>query len=63
MSLVAKDAAILVKDVKAQELLIDKAYELCDNGKAISELEKNIKQFAFPDSANVIAGEVLKLIK
>jgi UDP-N-acetylglucosamine--N-acetylmuramyl-(pentapeptide) pyrophosphoryl-undecaprenol N-acetylglucosamine transferase len=62
-SLVDKDAAILIEDDKARERLIPAAIELLRNENRLKELSKNIEQIAKADSANLIAEEVLKLIK
>ncbi|MEO6302749.1 MAG: glycosyltransferase, partial [Bacteroidia bacterium] len=61
MSLVNKNAAILVKDIEATKVLVDKAIELINNSTEQQTLKTNIKQLAFLNSANVIAKEVLKL--
>ena len=61
MALVNKDAAILVKDNDARQILIKAATELIlDKSKQVT-LSNNISKMAFHDSANVIANEVLKL--
>jgi len=61
MALVNKNAAILVKDSEAGEVLVKKAIELSSDFSKQAELISNIKQLAFHNSANVIAKEVLKL--
>ncbi len=61
MSLVNKNAAILVKDTEATKILVDKAIELVNNSTQQQTLKTNMKQLAFLNSANVIAKEVLKL--
>ncbi|MBA3681072.1 MAG: undecaprenyldiphospho-muramoylpentapeptide beta-N-acetylglucosaminyltransferase [Bacteroidetes bacterium] len=61
MSLVNKNAAILVKDTEATKVLVDKAIELINNSTEQQTLKGNMKQLAFLNSANVIAKEVLKL--
>ncbi len=63
MALVEHDAAILVKDVDANDTLIDVALTLV-NDKALQEkMIANIKSLAITDSAEKIAREVLLLIK
>ena len=57
LALVDKDAAIYVKDVEAQEKLLPVALA------TVKELSNNIAKLALPDSATIIAKEVLKLIK
>lgn len=61
MALVNKDAAILVKDQEAKEVLINKALELISDQAKQVTLSNNISKMAYFDSANVIATEVLKL--
>ncbi len=61
MSLVNKNAAILIKDTEAKDTLVDKAIELTNNTAKQQTLKTNMKQLAFLNSANVIAKEVLKL--
>ncbi|MFC0877677.1 undecaprenyldiphospho-muramoylpentapeptide beta-N-acetylglucosaminyltransferase [Saccharicrinis sp. FJH2] len=63
MALVAKDAAIMVKDINAEDQLIGKALELSADENKLKELQTQILKLALPDSANRIADEVLKLIK
>ena len=61
MALVTKDAALLVKDQEARGTLVLKAVELIADQQKQVALSNNISKMAFHDSANVIAGEVLKL--
>lgn len=61
MALVRENAAILVKDIEAESVMLVKAYELLSNPAQLSELESNIKRLAKPDAADEIAGIVLKL--
>jgi UDP-N-acetylglucosamine--N-acetylmuramyl-(pentapeptide) pyrophosphoryl-undecaprenol N-acetylglucosamine transferase len=61
MALVKKDAAVLVKDVEAQNTLIDIALTLINNDNQLQSLRKNILALALPDSARLIAEEVMKL--
>lgn len=61
MALVNKDAALYVKDSEAQEKLLKLAIPTVkDNGK-LESLSTNIKKLGLPDSADVIADEVIKL--
>jgi UDP-N-acetylglucosamine--N-acetylmuramyl-(pentapeptide) pyrophosphoryl-undecaprenol N-acetylglucosamine transferase len=61
MSLVNKQAAILVRDNEAKEKLVKEAIALMkDSGKQL-QLQKNIGELALLNSANLIAKEVLKL--
>ena len=61
MALVDKDAAILVKDGEASQLLIKCALELITNTSKQVTLTNNISKMAYQDSAGIIANEVLKL--
>jgi UDP-N-acetylglucosamine--N-acetylmuramyl-(pentapeptide) pyrophosphoryl-undecaprenol N-acetylglucosamine transferase len=63
LSLVNKNAAILVKDSDASVSLINEVVALFDNNNRQQELRQNISKLALPDSAEVIAREVLKLAK
>ncbi len=61
MSLVNKQAAILVKDIEAAQVLVEKVIQLVKDSEEQKKLINNMKQLAFHNSANVIAKEVLKL--
>jgi UDP-N-acetylglucosamine--N-acetylmuramyl-(pentapeptide) pyrophosphoryl-undecaprenol N-acetylglucosamine transferase len=61
MALVNKEAAVLVKDAEAPEVLLDRALELLADNKKCLSLSANIRQFARPNADNDIAQEVLKL--
>jgi len=61
MALVNKQAAILVKDSEAQNVLINEAIKLMGSDTAKKSLRENIAKLAFQNSANTIAKEVLKL--
>ena len=63
MALVKKDAAILVKDADAQNILITNALSLIQDNKKLASLRKNVLTLALPDSARLIADEVMKLAK
>ena len=63
MALVRKDAAVLVKDIDAQDLLITNALTLIQDNDKLASLRKNILTLALPDSARLIADEVMKLAK
>lgn len=61
LALVNKQAAIYVKDVEAEEKLLPVALAtVIDTGK-LKELSDNIAKLALPDSATIIAREVIKL--
>lgn len=62
-SLVEKDAAIMVRDNEAREILVDQTLALLyDEGKQ-EILKENIGKMARPDAADHIVDEILKLIK
>ncbi len=61
MSLVNKQAAILVKDSEAKSKLISEAVALMGDPNKQEQLKKNIGELALFNSANIIAKEVLKL--
>ena len=61
MALVKKDAAVLVKDVEAREVLIPIALSLIQDDEHLQSLHENIQSLALPDSARIIAEEVMKL--
>ena len=61
MTLSTKDAALFVKDIEARDTLINLAIETVNNDCKLSSLSHNIKKLALPDSARIIAEEVLKL--
>jgi UDP-N-acetylglucosamine--N-acetylmuramyl-(pentapeptide) pyrophosphoryl-undecaprenol N-acetylglucosamine transferase len=63
MALVNKQAAILVKDSEARNVLCNQALELINNEKKCTSLSDNISTMAFKDSAINIAKEVLRLIE
>lgn len=63
LALVNKDAAIYVKDIEAQEKLLSIALETVTDDDKLKKLSDNIAKLALPDSATIIAKEVLKLIK
>lgn len=63
MALVRKDAAVLVKDMDAQKDLISSALSLIQDDNQLDILHKNILALALPDSARLIAEEVMKLAK
>lgn len=63
LALVNKDAALYVKDAEAQEKLLDTALEAVADDELLKQLSVNIAKLALPDSARIIAEEVLKLIK
>jgi len=63
LALVDKDAALYVKDVEAPEKLLPLAWTTVADDAKLDSLRTNIAKMALPDSANIIAREVLNLIK
>lgn len=61
MALVKKDAAVLVKDADAKEVLIPIALSLIQDDEHLQSLHENIQSLALSDSARIIAEEVMKL--
>lgn len=63
MALVNKQAAMIMKDAMAPNELLDLALETVKSDGKLESLSLNIKKLALPDSADIIAKEVLKLVK
>lgn len=61
MALVNQRAAMCVKDVDAPDTLLDLAIEKVRDDIVLASLSKNIKAMALPNSARIIAEEVIKL--
>jgi len=61
MSLVRKDAAVLIKDSEAKVKLVEKANALLLDDQLRLKMSENIKFFSRPDAAIKIADEILKL--
>ena len=61
MALVNKDAAVLVRDAEATELLIPTAIALINDKERLASLHAHISRLAQPDSAKRIAEEVMLL--
>ncbi|MDO4818901.1 MAG: undecaprenyldiphospho-muramoylpentapeptide beta-N-acetylglucosaminyltransferase [Prevotella sp.] len=62
MALVNKDAALYVSDAEAVQHLMPLAIETVGDDDRLHTLSENIKKLALPDSARIIADEVMKLI-
>ncbi|MCR4765165.1 MAG: undecaprenyldiphospho-muramoylpentapeptide beta-N-acetylglucosaminyltransferase [Bacteroidaceae bacterium] len=62
LALANKDAAIYVKDAEAHDQLMPIALQTIGDDDKLASLRRNIAQLALPDSAKIIAQEVLKLI-
>ena len=63
MALVNHNAALLVKDAASKEELIPVLMNLLQDDSKMDSLKMNIVKMAFNDSADIIADEVMKLIK
>lgn len=63
LALVHKDAAILVKDAEAGEKLLPTALSTVSDAGKLKSLSDHIARLALPDSATIIAKEVIKLVE
>ena len=61
MALVNRQAAIHVADADAEATLLSLAVSTVRDDVKLNELTQNIKSMALPDSASIIADEVVKL--
>jgi UDP-N-acetylglucosamine--N-acetylmuramyl-(pentapeptide) pyrophosphoryl-undecaprenol N-acetylglucosamine transferase len=61
MALVNKQAALYVKDAEAPEKVISLALETVQDEQTLRSLSENILKLALPNSADIIADEVIKL--
>ncbi len=61
MALVNKQAAIYVKDMEAAKILVPMAIDTVNDSAKLQSLHENILKMALPDSAEIIAKEVIKL--
>jgi len=57
-----KDAALLITDKEAKAVLIQEALKLVKDEKRISSLSQNISNFAYNNSADIIADEIYKIV-
>ena len=63
MALVDKDAALYVKDADAPEQVISLALKTVQDEAKLRLLSENILKLALPNSADIIADEVIRLAK
>lgn len=63
LALVNKDAALYVKDADAPDKVISLALDTVKDDARLAALSANIKKLALPDSADVIADEVIRLAR
>jgi UDP-N-acetylglucosamine--N-acetylmuramyl-(pentapeptide) pyrophosphoryl-undecaprenol N-acetylglucosamine transferase len=61
LALVNKDAALYVKDAEAPDKLLQLAIDTVNNEEKLKSLSENVLKLALPDSADIIAREVIKL--
>ena len=58
-----RGAALFIPDAIARKTLVNEAIELVSDPATITKLEVEVHKLALPDSADIIAGEVLKLVQ
>ena len=63
LALANRDAAIYVKDAEAPSTLLQLAIDTVNDGARLKSLSENVLKLALPDSADIIAKEVIKLAK
>ena len=63
MALVNRNAALIVKDAEAPESLLPLAVKTVNDEAQLKSLSENILQLALPDSAAIIAKEVIRMAK
>ena len=61
LALSTRDAAIYIKDADAPDSLIQTAIETVNDDAKLKSLSENVLKLALPDSANIIANEVINL--
>ncbi len=61
MALVNRDAALYLKDAEAKDRLVALALKTVTDSQRLDELHTNILKLALPNSAEMIAKEVIKL--
>lgn len=63
LALVKENAAILITDASAEDTLVTQALNLLNDKEKSAQLSENIGKMAFANADEVIAKEVLKLIR
>ena len=63
LALVERNAALMVKDIDATQVLVQQALDLLADEKKQKIMIENIRKLAITDSADRIAGEILSMIK
>ena len=61
LALSTRDAAIYIKDAEAPEILLQTAINTVNDDAKLKSLSENVLKLALPDSANIIAKEVINL--
>ena len=61
LALSTRDAAIYIKDAEAPDVLLQTAIETVNDAGKLKSLSENVLKLALPDSANIIAKEVINL--
>ena len=63
LALANRDAALYVKDAEAPGGLLKLAIDTVNDADKLKSLSENVLKLALPDSADIIAKEVIKLVK
>ena len=63
LALADKGAALYVKDAEAPATLLPLAVKTVQDAQKLQSLSENVRQLALPDSANIIAREVIALAR
>jgi UDP-N-acetylglucosamine--N-acetylmuramyl-(pentapeptide) pyrophosphoryl-undecaprenol N-acetylglucosamine transferase len=61
LALANRDAALYVKDADAPQQLLQLALDTVNDDAKLRSLSENVLNMALPDSADIIAKEVIKL--
>ena len=61
LALANRDAALYVKDAEAPQQLLQLALDTVNDDAKLQSLSENVLKMALPDSAEIIAKEVIKL--
>jgi UDP-N-acetylglucosamine--N-acetylmuramyl-(pentapeptide) pyrophosphoryl-undecaprenol N-acetylglucosamine transferase len=61
LALSTRGAAIYIKDAEAPDILLQTAIETVNDADKLKSLSENVLKLALPDSANIIAKEVINL--
>ena len=61
LALSTRDAAIYIKDAEAPDILLQTAIDTVNDDAKLKSLSENVLKLALPDSANIIAKEIINL--